>query len=253
MRTHRSHDRSADATETESQTEHGAVAGLSLATDGLRFVADRTAFEPTVSVDWTFRLLDERDDPVKAFEESHGQRSHLVVVRRDLIAFQHLHPSLDESGTWHCDGFTLPLGGVYRAFVDVVVGGRASTLGLDLFASGTFDVGTALPSEVTDPEDRYEVELQSERTEAGESSRLSFAVSRADGTVPDLRPYLGAQGHLVALRAGDLAYLHVHPTETEAEGRVEFAATFPTPGEYRLFLQTRPDGILRTTTFDIEV
>lgn len=106
---------------------------------------------------------------------------------------------------------------------------------------------------MTDPEERYEVELQSERPEAGECSRLSFAVSRADGTTPDLRPSLGARGHLVALRAGDLAYLHVHPMGTEAEGRVEFAATFPTPGHYRLFLQTRPDGTLLTTPFDVEV
>ncbi|MFD1512851.1 hypothetical protein [Halomarina rubra] len=253
MRRHRSHSRSADTNETASGTTHGAVAGLSLAADGLRFVADRRTFEPGVPVDWTFRILDDRGDPVEAFEESHGRRSHLVVVRRDLVAFQHLHPTLDETGTWHCDGFTLPLGGVYRAFVDVVVDGRASTLGLDLFASGTFDVGAALPPVETDADARYEVELQSEQVVAGRSSRLSFAVSRTDGTTPDLRPYLGARGHLVAVRDGDLAYLHVHPTETEVEGRVEFAVTFPTPGHYRLFLQAKPDDALLTTSFDVEV
>ena len=26
-----------------------------------------------------------------------------------------------------------------------------------------------------------------------------------------MEPYLGAKGHLVALREGDLAYLHIHP------------------------------------------
>jgi hypothetical protein len=32
----------------------------------------------------------------------------------------------------------------------------------------------------------------------------------------DLAPYLGAKGHLVVLREGDLAFLHVHPEDHEA-------------------------------------
>lgn len=31
--------------------------------------------------------------------------------------------------------------------------------------------------------------------------------------VTDLQEYLAAYGHLVALRQGDLAYLHVHPDD----------------------------------------
>src|SRR5438477_3662407 len=34
-----------------------------------------------------------------------------------------------------------------------------------------------------------------------------------------LQPYLGAYGHLVALRDGDLAYLHVHPDGAPGDGR----------------------------------
>ena len=57
--------------------------------------------------------------------------------------------------------------------------------------------------------------------------------------------YLGAGGHLVALREGDMAFLHVHPT---GDGP-SFAATFPTPGRYRLVLQFRHDGRVRTVAF----
>ena len=45
---------------------------------------------------------------------------------------------------------------------------------------------------------------------AGEESELGFAVTRNRRPV-ELQDYLGAKGHLVALRQGDLAYLHVHP------------------------------------------
>ena len=70
-------------------------------------------------------------------------------------------------------------------------------------------------------------------------------------------PYLGAGGHLVALREGDLAFLHVHPTARRRHGRarrlVGFAATFPTEGRYRLFLQFQHEGRVQTVAFTQEV
>jgi hypothetical protein len=81
-----------------------------------------------------------------------------------------------------------------------------------------------------------------------------------------LAPYLGAAGHLVALREGDLAFLHVHPDASDAgAGRAAFAATFPSAGRYRLFLQYRvapigaiardrpPGAQVRTAAFTLEV
>ena len=65
-----------------------------------------------------------------------------------------------------------------------------------------------------------------------------------------IQDYLGAKGHLVALREGDLAFLHVHPDER----RLQFEATFPTAGRYRLFLQFKTaDGQLHTAAFTEEV
>ena len=60
---------------------------------------------------------------------------------------------------------------------------------------------------------------------AGTESELAFDVTR-DGEPVAVEDYLGAKGHLVALREGDLAYLHVHPDED----RLRFMAEFPTPG-----------------------
>jgi len=69
-------------------------------------------------------------------------------------------------------------------------------------------------------------------------------------TTPAIQDYLGAKGHLVALRAGDLAFLHVHP---DAD-RLRFMAEFPTAGAYRLFLQFKTgDGRLHTAAFTQDV
>ena len=194
--------------------------------------------------------MDEDDSVVTDFEETHDQLAHLILVRRDLTRFQHHHPRMDAEGTWSAE-LSLPDPGVYRAFVDVLVGGRPTTLGVDLFASGPADYEASPGSTRTARTDRYEIEMSPDVIPANEDVALEFAVRR-DGEAVPLDPYLGALGHLVALRAGDLAYLHVHPEATDPEaGTVRFAARFSTPGRYRLFLQTKPEGELVTVSFDV--
>jgi hypothetical protein len=85
---------------------------------------------------------------------------------------------------------------------------------------------------------------------AGRTSRLTLSVAKAGVPVTDLQPYLGAYGHLVALRAGDLGYLHVHPQRTDTAGPgIVFDTEVPTAGAYRLFLDFRHAGVVRTAAF----
>jgi hypothetical protein len=80
-------------------------------------------------------------------------------------------------------------------------------------------------------------------------------ISRDGRPVSDLQPYLGAYGHLVALRDGDLAYLHVHPDGAPGDGRtaagpeVAFHAEVPSAGAYRLYLDFRHAGRVHTAEF----
>jgi hypothetical protein len=75
--------------------------------------------------------------------------------------------------------------------------------------------------------------------------------------VRDLQPYLAAYGHLVVLRDGDLAYLHVHPTGKPGDGTtrpgpdVHFMTTAPSAGTYRLFLDFRHGGFVRRAAFTV--
>ncbi len=233
---------------------HAAPGGLALAANGLRFDPSKTRFEPGATTDWQFRIVGDDGQVVTDFEDAHGQRSHLILVRRDLTRFQHLHPELESNGTWHVENLAFPDPGVYRAFVDVVVDGNPTTLGFDLFTAGAGDVEERPNSSSHATADEYEIELLTDEIGARERSQLAFAVRRDGEPVPELSQYLGALGHLVALREGDLAYLHVHPEETAPDsGRIEFGALFPTSGRYRLFLQAKPERNLITTQFDVRV
>ena len=63
----------------------------------------------------------------------------------------------------------------------------------------------------------------------------------------------------MVLRTGDLGYLHVHPLgepddPAVASGpHVEFAATAPSAGTYRLFLDFAHGDVVRTAAFTVEV
>jgi hypothetical protein len=100
--------------------------------------------------------------------------------------------------------------------------------------------------------DGYEVELDAGSLSAGAASSLTFRIAREGQDVKELEPYLGALGHLVALREGDLAFLHVHPTGG-AGTRIIFHAVFPSMGLYKLFLQFAHEGRVHTVDFTTEV
>lgn len=195
---------------------------------------------------YEFSIVDEDGRTVTEFDVEHTKRMHLIVVRRDFAGFVHDHPLMDDSGTWST---TLDLDdpGAYRVFADFVVDGDKHTLGTDLFVPGTFEPDPlATPSAVAEAGDGYDVELEGELT-AGEESELEFTIRHDGQVVTDIPDYLGAKGHLVALRDGDLAYLHVHADEE----RLSFEADFPTAGAYRLFLQFEHGGQVRTASFTV--
>ncbi|WP_416840384.1 hypothetical protein [Haloferax sp. DFSO52] len=228
--------------------------GLAIDASGLQFDPSETRFAPGTTNDWTFRIVRTDGTTVTEFEEAHGERSHLIVIRRDLTHFQHRHPTLEPDGTWRVEQFTLPEPGAYRVFVDVVVDGHPETLGFDVFAPGTWEVQARPGSTRTAITGAYEVTLSPDEIPVRQRSRLTFEVKRDGAPVSTLGEYLGARGHLVALREGDLAYLHVHPEATAPDsGRVEFSAQFPTAGRYRLFFQAKPEQTLITTSFDLTI
>ena len=196
---------------------------------------------------YEFSIVDEDGETVTDFDVEHTKRMHLIVVRRDFAGFVHDHPVMDADGTWST---TLDLDdpGAYRVFADFVVDDDKHTVGTDLFVPGDFDP-RPLPaaSASADAGNGYEVELDGELI-AGEESELEFTVHHRGDVVTDIPDYLGAKGHLVALRDGDLAYLHVHADED----RLAFEGNFPTAGAYRLFLQFEHGGQVRTASFTVD-
>jgi len=272
-------------------SEHGETGGLAVSAGGLTLAFDRTRLPSTASTPLRFRILDDAGRTVRdGYDVEHERELHLIVVRRDTQAFQHVHPRRGADGVWTADVDTTR-GGVYRTYADLTRDGNRTVLATDLFVPGAFDPrplpASSRTAAAVDPggaASGIDIALRGPRLRAGREATLTFTATGGSGPAPVLQPYLGATGHLVALREGDLAYLHAHPaddgehaavggagdehghdaTATDAHehattphehaaNETRFTTTFPTAGRYRLFLQVRTDGRVRTAAFTVEV
>lgn len=126
------------------------------------------------------------------------------------------------------------------------------------------------------------------RPVAGKTGVLRFTLHDAGGGPVQVEPYLGMHGHAVVVRRDGGVFVHLHPSgtgsmasqvafllrnhgDTTAKGRlrldaapmsmeqggtlreISFPYAFPSPGEYRVWVQLRIGGSVRTAAFDMEV
>lgn len=202
--------------------------------------------------DVTFRILDGSGAAVTEYVEEQTKLLHLYVVREDLGGFRHLHPTLDDDGTWRARA-DLATGGRWRVVAEFTPGGSAAPILL----GATLDVaGKDEPADVprrTDAMTGDDGVVRVRLLDAGEVSangRLRLAVTTLDDESLTLGSYLGAAAHLTgfALPVDDGSVVHVHPygapEVTDAGTVLTFHTTFTEPGAYRMFVQVRVDGLL---------
>jgi hypothetical protein len=235
-----------------------SVTGLAVSDDGYTLALAARTLPVGSAAPVGFRVLGPDGRAVTDYEVSHDEDLHLIAVRRDLTGFQHVHPVLGDDGVWSVPLDLSP--GSWRLFADFTpaADGESRTLGADLAVAGGYAPAPLPQPARTTEVDGYAVTLEGDLV-PGEESRLTLSVSRNGAPVTDLQPYLAAYGHLVALRDGDLAYLHVHPAGEPGDGvtrpgpDVVFATTAPSAGTYRLFLDFRHGDVVRTAAFTVAV
>ena len=123
---------------------------------------------------------------------------------------------------------------------------------------------------------------------AGRTGALRFSVRGVSGDSVRVQPYLGMPGHAVVMRRDGGVYVHLHPSgtgtmaselafalrdrgDTTADGRlrlsdspmpmsaeqalreIAFPYAFPSGGAYRVWVQLRVRGTVRTAAWDVNV
>jgi hypothetical protein len=226
------------------------VGGLSLTSAGLTLTPKTGTFVAGRQQPFQFTIRGAGNAPVTTFAVVHDKPLHLIVIRRDLSGFQHLHPTMAPDGTWSIP-LILAQPGSYRAIADftAIVGGQQvpATLGVDLTVPGDYRP-VALPAPVQQAvTGDFQVAYEGS-PRVGVTQPLYMAVS-SQGRPATLEPYLGAFGHLVVMREGDLGYVHVHPEPTLVDGKVKFWLAAPGPGRYRMFFDFQVAGQVHTAAW----
>ncbi len=248
----------------EDHDEHAASGPPPAALDDGRYALRLDAqVLPVGARRFSFRILDVRAGrPVTRFQDDLTKKLHLIVVREDLTGFQHIHPRMARDGRWTATGATLSRAGPWRLIADFIpTGAKRAVLATSVHAGGgRYDVRPLRESPRAGKHawrtsvDGYDVLLRADDYAGGRSGKLHFAVRRGGRPVADLQPYLGALGHAVLLRWGDVGYVHVHPDKERARpGEIAFDVTYPRAAALALFLQFRHRDRVHTAKFALPV
>jgi methionine-rich copper-binding protein CopC len=209
------------------------------------------------SVDYTFHIVGTDRRPATRFAVVHDKPLHMIVVSRDLSGYQHLHPTMAPDGTW-----TVPLKltrpGTYRIYADFTVTGTDGTtqlplvLGVDHVVPGAHTPVALPPVRPHATAGAFMVSIEGTPT-VGVTAPMFFRVSRNGAPVPaQLERYLGAYGHLVVVREGDLGYVHVHPEPQLVDGAVKFWLTVPSAGRYRAYFDFQIASEVHTAEYTLD-
>ena len=217
----------------------------------------------------TYKIKDDQGNILKDFDVVHERIMHFIVVRKDLQYFQHIHPEFNkETG-----GFTIPVtfaaDGQYRMFADFTPsGGQMGPDGgkLPVTISQDISVGNLAnyrPQQIGSTErtkvfSGYSITMtpSSESLASQNDFGFTFDIEKDGKAVTNLQKYLGALGHTVVLREGDLQFIHAHPIQSpdiQQTGKVTFMITFPEAGNYKLFSQFQHEDRIITSDFVVNI
>lgn len=219
--------------------------------------------------EYSFSILDNKGQVVKDFAVTHTKLMHVIVVRKDLAYFQHLHPEFNqETGQFQFTNLVFPADGQYRIFADFALNdskkdemGMPSsvTLSEDVTAGSMekYNTKSIGSEEATKVFDGYSVNLKTHGIPvSGKENMLMFSISKKGKPVINLEPYLGALGHSVILKENTLDFIHVHPMQdikSKQTGEIDFMVDFPEAGKYKVFTQFQIASKVITSDFVVTV
>ena len=225
-----------------------------------------------------------------ALMPDHGKLMHLFLVREDLGAFAHLHPVARGTDDLDFDAALPPLApGRYRVYGDIVhESGYAQTLVNTVDVSTTSAGRLTDPDDswmVGEPGagGARAVDLGDGARMvwtppvapivAGQEQSLEIAVKDAGGAVTTVEPYMGMPAHVILSSQDHGVFAHLHPSGSismaalekfttgtthaghggEVDSRVGVPYAFPKAGRYRMWVQVKRAGQVRTAAFDVDV
>ncbi len=211
------------------------------------------------TVTFEFQLIDFKTKTVLGEPDlavSHTKKLHAFFFDPALKEFRHEHPAYVNS-KWRVTT-NLSVSGNYWFWVQ----GKIATDGEEFSASNRVKLIGGTPANPLPPnlgdvrlgtDQGSTVTLSQDSLVAKQESTLMLNFSHADGSKPNLTPYLGELAHIVGVPEDGDSLLHTHPMDTGTPNELMVHATFPEAGQYRLWIQFIDGGTLNIVPMAVTV
>lgn len=244
--------------------------------------------EPNKPVPIQFNIRNNKTGKIVTdYQVTHTKLLHLLLVKSDFTWFEHQHPVLDKDGTFRID-WTFPRAGRYYLFADFTPADDDNQI-----KRMTLNVGgpsAPAPTAKLRPEKPHSVMVGDTKVTigvfnppfiVGKQVLLTYRFTDRDGKpVTNMQPFIGAMGHMIAIREDGTHCVHVHVLHGVAPGsygatmlpimqaadpikvtpdmvtltgpEFSFKLTLPTPGVYRVWAQFMRHNKVVTVPFTVE-
>ena len=195
----------------------------------------------------TFKLT-RQGEPLTELQIMHEKLMHIILVRKDLKHFDHIHPEQPTPGTFTAP-YTFIAAGEYRVWSDFMYGDMQHYIDFDLNVTGAPETPEkdrlyGLKVEMTKPE----------QIQQGKSAKLTFTITDGNGkAVPITEKFLGADGHIIVVDETTDEFTHTHDETDDKNNVLSFEYTPEKPGKHKAWVQFSVDGRNRTAEFEFDV
>jgi hypothetical protein len=206
----------------------------------------------------SFRIDTFKGTPLTSYVVDLTQKMHVYVVSKDLSIYRHVHPTMRADGTW-TGNLTIPSEGTYRVVTEFTTRSGGNNVQLILGADKT--VGAEAPEFPVPPastsatSEGVTVSVVTKPT-VGYEHQMELGLS-IDGKPASLGTYLSVYAHVSAFNVKTGALVHMHPlgapVTKDGKSVLDFHTGFEVPGDYRMFVQSRISGIVRTIPITVAV
>lgn len=221
----------------------------------------------------TFKITED-NATLKNFQVVHEKILHLIIIRKDLQEFQHIHPIFDNATGEFSVDISFKTAGPYVLYADFTPATfEDNDKNIAQVAQTTILVGSekgykkqqvqTTPSNSVKKDD-YEV-LYTVDPPRSDRQTYILSITKNNKPVKDLQPYLGAMGHSVLVNTKTLEYVHTHAgdmhmknggmdiTKMSKGPNLMFNTTPLEAGQYKIFTQFQHQDTVQTSEFVFEV
>ena len=208
-------------------------------------------------IPYSFQLFDTKvNKPLSDQDlvETNTKILHFIAYDSSRNEFNHVHPTFDGKA-WNVE-LTLPANGKYYFWAQGQLkdGTEFSTFVNAQITSGKPEIPVTPLKDIRSASDRSTiVTLGKAKLKAGVLAMIDFQVSRNDGQNVQLSPYLGSMAHVIAVSPDGDELIHVHPMAGNAPNTGMIHASFPTAGDYRIWVQLIDRGVLKIIPLSVIV